>query len=81
MQRKICNIGNSQGVSIPKEMLEKLHLSIGAEVDVELDHEGQKIIIVPRVKDSSCKSIDREFASQVNDFIETYRPALKKLAE
>ncbi|MDH3976705.1 MAG: AbrB/MazE/SpoVT family DNA-binding domain-containing protein [Deltaproteobacteria bacterium] len=81
MQRKICHIGNSQGVSIPKEMLEKLHLSIGAEVDVELDNEGQRIIIVPRVKESSYKGIDKEFACQVNDFIEEYRPALKKLAE
>ena len=81
MQRKICHIGNSQGISIPKGMLEKLHLSIGAEVEVELDIKGKRIIIVPRVVEPSYKSIDKEFASQVNEFIEQYKPALKKLAE
>lgn len=81
MHRKICHIGNSQGVSIPKGMLEKLHLSIGAEVEVELDDERKRIIIEPKVVDASYKSIDSEFASQVNEFIEQYRPALKKLAE
>jgi len=30
MLRKICSIGNSYGVSIPKDMLEKLHLTEGA---------------------------------------------------
>jgi len=29
----------------------------------------------------SYKSVDSEFASQVSDFIEQYRLALKKLAE
>ena len=81
MQRKICHIGNSQGVSIPKGMLEKLHLNVGAEVEVELDEEGKRIIIEPKVTEVSYKSVDSEFASQVNDFIEQYRPALKKLAE
>ena len=81
MQRKICHIGNSQGVSIPKGMLKKLQLSIGAEVEVELDDEGKRIIIEPKVAEVSYKSVDSEFASQVNEFIEQYRPALKKLAE
>ncbi|MEW6419342.1 MAG: AbrB/MazE/SpoVT family DNA-binding domain-containing protein, partial [Nitrospirota bacterium] len=37
MHRKVCSIGNSQGVSIPIDMLEKLDLSIGSEIDIKLD--------------------------------------------
>lgn len=44
MLRKICSIGNSYGVSIPKEMLEKLHLTAGAQVVVEIDEKSNKII-------------------------------------
>lgn len=50
MRRKVCFIGNSKGVSIPK---------------------GKKY----------PKGVDREFVSQVNDFIVKYKPALKELAK
>lgn len=81
MLRKICHIGNSQGVSLPKEMLEKLHLSVGLDVDVELDEKGKRIIIEPKTSRAAYETVDREFASQVSDFIERYKPALKALAK
>lgn len=81
MQRKICHIGNSQGVSIPKKMLEKLHLAAGAEVDVKLDEEAGRIIIEPGIEKSVHDAIDEKFSSQVNDFIKHYKPALKALAK
>ena len=81
MHRKICHIGNSQGISIPKDMLEKLHLAAGAEVDVNLDEESSRIIIKPIVEKSMHEAIDEKFASQVSDFLERYRPALKALAK
>ena len=81
MLRKICHIGNSQGISIPKKMLEKLHLTTGAEVDVKLDEEAGRIIIEPGVEKSAHDAIGEQFSSQVNDFIERYRPALKALAK
>lgn len=80
MHRKLCSIGNSQGVSIPHEMLEKLNLSIGSEVDIKLDEASKRIVIEPARKKKYPKGIDREFVSQVNDFIEKYEPALKELA-
>jgi antitoxin MazE len=80
MLRKICTIGNSQGISIPKEMLEQLHLKVGAEVEVDLDDRKERIIIEPRISSTFHEKIDKEFASQVNEFIEKYRPALKTLA-
>lgn len=81
MLRKICAIGNSCGVSIPKEILEKLRLTVGAQVEVKVDEKANKIIIEPAVHKVSSEVIDREFASQVNDFIEHYKPALKVLAK
>ncbi len=81
MHRKVCSIGNSQGVSIPGEVLEKLNLSIGSEVDVKLDEAGSRIVIEPVKKKKHPKGIDRTFVSQVNDFIEKYRPALRELAK
>ena len=47
MHRKLCTIGNSQGVSIPREMIEKLNLSVGAEVDITIDKSGERIILEP----------------------------------
>lgn len=81
MQRKICAIGNSRGVSLPPDLLEKLHLSVGSEVNIELDDAQAKIIIEPAKKKKYPKGIDQKFVAQVNDFIERYRPALDELAK
>lgn len=81
MRRKICAIGNSRGVSLPIEVLEKLRLAVGAEVDVQVDEEHGRIVIEPVRSADYPEGVDPCFAAQVNDFIEQYRPALKKLAE
>jgi len=81
MQRKVCAIGNSRGVSIPAEILGKLELAVGSEVDVSIDETASKIIIEPVRKKKYPKGIDREFVSQVNDFIARYEPALKELSK
>jgi antitoxin MazE len=81
MRRKICAIGNSYGVSIPKEVLEKLQLAPGTQVEIKVDEKAKKIIIEPSVHKSFQNTVDKEFASQVNDFIERYKVALKTLAK
>jgi len=81
MHRKVCAIGNSKGVSIPTEFLGKLELAVGSEVDVSLDEEASKIIIEPVRKKKYPRGVDKEFVSQVNDFISKYEPALKELAK
>ena len=80
MQRKICTIGNSQGVSLPSDVLEKLHLAVGSEVEVKLDADQSRIVIEPVKKGKYPKGIDKRFVFQVNDFIEKYRPALDELS-
>jgi putative addiction module antidote len=81
MRRKICAIGNSRGITLPAEAMEKLKLAVGSEVDVRLDEEGGRIVIEPVKRIEYPEGVDAEFVAQVNDFIEQYRPALKKLAE
>ncbi len=80
MLRKICQIGNSAGVLIPKEMLAKLRLETGSQVEVKLDEEADNITIEPVGERVEYKGIDPEFAGQVKDFIRLYKPALKALA-
>lgn len=81
MHRKVCAIGNSRGVSIPAEFLGRLDLSVGSEVDVKLDETGSKIVLEPVGKKRYPKGLDREFVSQVNDFIGKYEPALRELSK
>jgi putative addiction module antidote len=80
MVRKIFKTGNSIVVSLPKSALEQLGMDEGADVQVELDKENRQIVIRP-VELPIAGSIDEEFARQVSDFIEKYRPALESLAK
>ena len=81
MRRKICAIGNSRGVSLPVEALEKLKLAVGSEVEVQVDEELGRIVIEPVRPADYPEGVDAGFVGQVNDFIAHYKPALKKLAE
>lgn len=78
MERKIFRTGNSMVVALPKQMLTALKLAEGNEVTVELDAERGQIVIAP-VTDLA-EGVDEEFAKQVAEFIEQYRPALEALA-
>jgi antitoxin MazE len=81
MHRKVFAVGNSKGVSIPADYLAKLDLAAGAEVEVTLDEEHDRIVIAPVRARKYPKGIDRAFVAQVNEFIEQYLPALKELAK
>jgi len=61
--------------------LEKLRLAVGSEVEVSVDEEHGRIVIEPVRRIEYPEGVDAGFVAQVNDFIEQYRPALKKLAE
>ena len=79
MERKIFRTGNSVVVSLPKEMLDALHLTVGEDVSVELDAEQGHIVIAPST--AGAEGVDAQFAEQVAEFIEQYRPALEALAK
>jgi putative addiction module antidote len=81
MLRRLFKTGNSVVVSLPKEMLDSLGVDNGAEVSVEFDREQRRVIIKATEKPLPIAGVDEEFARQVNEFIEQYRPALKELAK
>jgi putative addiction module antidote len=78
MVQKIFRSGNSLVVSLPKDILDMLGLDEGAEVSVEIDREQRRIIITPA--GLALPGVNEEFARQVTEFIEQYRPALEALA-
>lgn len=79
MLRKLFKTGNSIVVSLPKDIIEPLGVSEGAEVTVELDRERGQIVIRPIVQ-PVAGDIDAKFARQLAEFIEEYRPALEALS-
>lgn len=79
MVRKIFKTGNSFVISLPRESLQQLGLQEGSEVNVAIDQEEGRIII--ERAQTPLADIDPNFAQQLNDFIDNYRPALEALAK
>lgn len=80
MQRKVFKSGNSMVISLPREVTEYLKIRAGTEVTVALDRERRQIVIAPVELPIAATGITPEFARQVTEFIEQYRPALEELA-
>lgn len=80
MQRKLLKTGNRTVLSLPKQMLDSLRLKSGDNVFIELDKQNNRLVISP-VQKPLAVAVDEDFAKQVNDFIEKYRPALEELAK
>lgn len=81
MERRLFKTGNSVVLSLPKEILDGLGLVDGANVSLELDRQKKRAILTPVEKPLAVPGVDEEFAHQVNEFIEHYRPALEELAK
>ena len=81
MQRKIFKTGNSLVVSLPKDAIEELQMTEGTMVSVYFERANKKLIIEPIDPEREVEGISEEFAKQVSEFIEEYRPALDELAK
>lgn len=81
MQRKIFKTGNSLVVSLPKDAIEELQMTEGTMVSVYFERVNKKLIIEPIDPEREVEGISEEFAKQVSEFIEEYRPALDELAK
>jgi antitoxin MazE len=81
MLRRLFRTGNSVVLSLPKEILDGLGVADGENVSLELDRTQGRLIITPAKKPLAIAGVDEEFARQVNEFIEQYRPALEELAK
>ena len=80
MIRRLFRTGNSVVLSLPKELLDDLGIRYGDCVNLELDRERRRVIITPVEKSIVVAGVNEEFARQVDDFIQQYRPALEELA-
>lgn len=81
MLRKVFRTGNSMVISLPREALDYLEIHEGAEVEIDLDRENRQIILKPVESPLGNSGVDENFARQVAEFIEQYRPALEELAK
>jgi antitoxin MazE len=81
MLRKVFRTGNSVVVSLPREALDYLNIQEGSEIKVDLDRENHQVILKPAEMPLDRSGVDENFARQVAEFIEQYRPALKELAK
>lgn len=79
MLRRLFKTGNSIVLSLPREVLQSLGLADGGQVRLDVDSANHRIIISPATP-IAISGVDLEFARQVDEFIEQYRPALEELA-
>lgn len=79
MTRKVFKSGNSLVVSLPPELCARYNIQEGTDVEIREDTEHGGIFITPVIPQVS--GVDEEFAAQLSDFIDKYRPALESLAK
>ena len=73
MNVTIRKIGNSEGIIIPKETLDRLGLKTGDSLELQLENGG--ILLKPADEDLSRQLEAARY------FMDKYKVALKKLAE
>lgn len=68
IRTSIRKVGNSKGITLSGEMLSKLHLVEGSEVEVSLSDTGILISPVSTEPVSPKKEVNRELSSWDNQF-------------
>lgn len=81
MLRRLFKTGNSTVLSIPREVMDGLGIGDGDEVSLTLELEERRLVIKPVEKPRVVGGVDEEFARQVAEFIQEYKPALEDLAK
>lgn len=81
--RKLTKVGNSVGVTIPSEVLEKLNAQQGDEVNFLLDDNGS--ITLKKKQDpinyEFLKDLDSDFMEGLQDLFDNYDDTLRNLAD
>lgn len=73
-ERKITKIGNSLGVTLPKEILKHLNLALGDDIKFYVDAEGN-------VSVKKITPVDQDFLDGFKYAFENYDDALRNLAD
>jgi len=78
-QRKVTKIGNSYGVTFPKELLKEAKIAYGDNVSVELK-DGK--IVLERIEEIKLPDgVDSEFMEVLSDVIKEHETAFKGLVD
>ena len=82
MLRRLFKTGNSVVLSLPREMLESMNLVDGDEVNltVEEDH-GRRLIVTKVEKTTPATGVDVNFSGHLEEFIHQYRSELEELSK
>jgi len=78
-QRKITKIGNSYGVTFPKEILQEAKMAYGDHVSIEL--KNGKIVLQREEEIKLPKGIDNDFLELLSDVIKEHDTAFKGLVD
>lgn len=77
-KQKIIKIGNSAGITIPREIREEAGFKLGDAVAIT--YNGENISVSPLIK-KAPKGVTPRFAKIVEDFISEHEDVLKELAK
>nr|WP_289038813.1 AbrB/MazE/SpoVT family DNA-binding domain-containing protein [uncultured Allobacillus sp.] len=82
LKRKVTNIGNSKGTTLPQEVIEHLNLNKGDEIRFILEDDGKVFLKKHEpVNYDAIEGIDQEFIDGVKDLIENYNTTLQNLKD
>ncbi len=79
MTQTIISIGNSQGIIIPKEILNKLKVKKGDVLDIHLEDDDRVVVSKKGTKKTKA-NISPELLAWLDGFNERYKNALQELA-
>lgn len=79
MTQTIINIGNSQGIILPKDILNKLNIKKGDVLDIDLEDDGRVVISKKGLKKTKAK-VSPELLVWLDEFNKRYKDALQELA-
>ena len=74
MYQHLSKTGNSVVLSLPEEILDGLGIKEGDHVDLEYDRAQRRVIITPMDPAIAIARSDREFARQIDEFLDLFRP-------
>ncbi len=82
MLRRLFKTGNSVVLSLPREMLDALNLADGDEVNLALEEENGRRLIVTKVeKTTPATGVDADFSGHLEEFINQYHSELEELSK
>lgn len=82
MDRTVIKVGNSLGLTLPKEVLKSLNLNQGDQINISINENGKyELSKKENIKISTDLDIDQEIMDGFESLIKNYDNTLRKLSE